>query len=237
MSTPGKDIPLVNLNVPSIDPKKPLHKMLTPKTAFEKGYKARLEEVYKQAGITPVGPPAIPHNADISSAPLAVQQAANPYPPIKPVQPVAPSRSVDDMMRDRAIQQGTQTIQTLPQMKPQVPVNQAPKPMVQFPSTMQKHSSYVSGFVKRAAEYGFSQQEIAAIYKKAEGEDPTAQQAPAPEAAPQAPAQGGQAIPPELLAQLVQLLQQQQGGQAPQGGTEAPDQAKIMQYLQQAGGK
>lgn len=238
MSTPGKDIPLVNLSVPSIDPKKPLNKMLAPKTAFEKGYAARLNEIYKQANLTPVGAPSVPHNSDISAAPIQTQLAANPYPPIKPVQQVGGPMPIETMRQNRAIQQGTMT-PPAPQMQP------APqKPMVQF-NPMTKHSSYTTGFVKRAAEYGFSQKEIASIYKKAAGEDPTAApqgaaQAPAPQAPAPDAAQGAPSIPPELLAQLVQILQQQQGGaggpppEAAQGAG-APDQAKIMQYLQQAG--
>ena len=146
---------------------------------------------------------------------------------------------INNMLQNRAIQQGVAT-PSAPQPQPQ-----APQPMVQF-NPMSKQSSYTTGFVKRAAEYGFSQKEIAAIYKKAAGEDPTAApqgaaQAPAPQAPAPDAAQGAPSIPPELLAQLVQILQQQQGGSAggppPEAaqGAGAPDQAKIMQYLQLAG--
>jgi hypothetical protein len=107
-----------------------------------------------------------------------------------------------------------------------------------------KTAAFQTGFTKRASEYGFSSREISTLYKAAEGEMLQQQQTPAAPAQEPTPpaAQGGQeAIPPELLQQLIQMLHQQhpqgahEGQESPQHEqAETPDkemQEKVMAYL------
>lgn len=85
---------------------------------------------------------------------------------------------------------------------------------------MFKTSSYRGGFVKRATEYGFNPSEISRLCKAAEDEmvqQPKQNPAPTQEPAPQQ--QGQEAIPPELLQQLIMMLHQQN----PQGAHEVQE--------------